>query len=1070
MISTQGHITSVQNVLLDWERDHPQLKPVILPLSDWLASQKLGGFPGNPLPNATDLSTDQVIEELLKSIQSVLSIIPADPFLVSSQDNYIKDASLLHSRIGNILRVDSKVALLNSLVEQLVGLPPKDVQMNISRLLPFVQRYALLVGEQVSGTAKWLHSLFKLELAACSVMLNIASNGFCRPPDDEDSGAVGKGDEDAGGVGFGEGTGNENVSKDVEDESQVEGLQNESGEANEKIEQDKEGDAIEIDDDFQGELDSVPDTGLEEEERGADEDEEDIEERLGDLDVGDPDTVDEKLWGDEAGPRDDSQQGKANDQHTTEPSTTSEVVAKENETSAGDNTPQEKRHDEGSDDNDAESKGEAAPDDQVDDDSGEPLPGKDGAPLDDFVQNADTLDLPEDMNLDEDSRQSVNEDVGDDRLSDGPDPTSTPSIDGDEAQPDIAPETSSHPADETNDVESLDGQRLEGSEGETGPEGSYPDEDVTMKPDVQAGDGASDETVPDSALNSNIREDNLESQSGAAQGAKASSKNDEARYDLASVDHSFILLTHFLTGMFSNADDERLETAVSQNVGGSSGGAGTEAGTVPSLEPIPQAIPPDPSRARGDAFENIMQRSEDILERNDAPASQATDVEASQLQYMHEDDTDHDMQALGPSVIEEAAKLSELCFADDVDGHVSVDQMQVDEQEHSVPPVESTPSFSFPSESPEQALQEGVRKALSRYDLQSHKSTQDADMLTERDTRKMGADIDLPEAEHIEVVLRRWLADGQPSEGAHKLWRMYESLTEDLSYVLCEQLRLILEPTLATRLKGDYRTGKRLNMKKIIPYIASEYTKDKIWLRRTRPSQREYQVFIVLDDSRSMAESHSIHLAYETLALVSKALSRLEVGDIGIAKFGETVDVLHGFNDGPFTDQAGVQVMSAFTFTQNATNVSALIETSLGILQEARESRSTGFSSTADLWQLQIIISDGLCQDHEKLRAMLRRAEEQCIVMVFIIIDSLHSKVTPPNINSTSEAVAPLPNSILSMNQVAYKSVDGRMELQMERYMDTFPFDYYVILRDVEALPEVLSGTLKQFFERISDV
>ncbi len=522
--------------------------------------------------------------------------------------------------------------------------------------------------------------------------------------------------------------------------------------------------------------------------------------------------------------------------------------------------------------------------------------------------------------------------------------------------------------------------------------------------------------------------------------------------------------------MTSNADDERPEATATENIGGGSASVGTEAGTAPSLEPVPQTMPPDPSRARGDVSENITQHSDDILESNYDPAYQATDVEASQLQYVHEDDTDHDMQALGPSVIEEAAKLRELCFADDVDGPVSADQMQVDEQEHPVPPIEPTPSFSLPSESPEQALREDVHRALSRYDLQSHKSTQDVDMSTERDASKIGADIELPEAEHVEVALRQWLAEGQPSEGAHKLWRMYESLTEGLSYVLCEQLRLILEPTLATRLRGDYRTGKRLNMKKIIPYIASEYTKDKIWLRRTRPSQREYQVFVVLDDSRSMAESHSIHLAYETLALVSKALSRLEVGDIGIAKFGETVDVLHGFNDGPFTDQAGVQVMSAFTFTQNATNVSALIEASLGILQAARECRSTGFSSASDLWQLQIIISDGLCQDHEKLRALLRRAEEQRVVVVFIIIDSLHSKVTPPGAESMSEAVGPSQNSILSMNQVAYKSVDGRMELQMHRYMDTFPFDYYVILRDVEALPEVLSGTLKQFFERISDV
>ena len=544
VISAQGHITNTRTVLLEWARDHPQLKHVILPLRDWLVSQKLGRFPGNQSPT-TDLSTDQVIEELLKSIQSVLSVIPADPFPVPGQDNYIKDTSLLHSRISSILRVDSKVGLLNSLVEQLAGHPPEDVKMNISRLLPFVQRYTLLVGEQVSGTAKWLDGLFKLELAACSVMLNIATNGFCKPPDDEDSGEAGRGDEGADGVGFGEGTGDENVSKDIEDESQVEGLQNESGEANRKIDQDKEDDAIEIHDDFQGELENLPDTGPEEEERAADEDEEDIEERLGDLDVGDPNTVDEKLWGDETGPRDDSPQGKANDQHTAEPSTNSEVVAKENETAPGDNPSQEKKHnEEGIEDNEAEPKGEAAPEDQADEDNGEHPPSKDGAPLDDFVQNADTLDLPEDLNMEEDSSRSVNEDMGDDRPGDGLDPTK----DGDEAQPDIAPETSSHPVDETTDVESLDGQRLEGSEGETGPECSHPDEDVSMQPDVQAGDGASVDAVPDGVLNSNVREDNFESQPEAAQGAKASSKNDEARYDHASVDHPLILLIHCLTG------------------------------------------------------------------------------------------------------------------------------------------------------------------------------------------------------------------------------------------------------------------------------------------------------------------------------------------------------------------------------------------------------------------------------------------------------------------------------------------------------------------------------------------
>jgi len=53
----------------------------------------------------------------------------------------------------------------------------------------------------------------------------------------------------------------------------------------------------------------------------------------------------------------------------------------------------------------------------------------------------------------------------------------------------------------------------------------------------------------------------------------------------------------------------------------------------------------------------------------------------------------------------------------------------------------------------------------------------------------------------------------------------------------------VLEPNEVASFKGDYKSGKRINMKKIIPYIASNFKKDKIWLRRNNPSKRKYQVY-----------------------------------------------------------------------------------------------------------------------------------------------------------------------------------------------------------------------------------
>ena len=75
----------------------------------------------------------------------------------------------------------------------------------------------------------------------------------------------------------------------------------------------------------------------------------------------------------------------------------------------------------------------------------------------------------------------------------------------------------------------------------------------------------------------------------------------------------------------------------------------------------------------------------------------------------------------------------------------------------------------------------------------------------------------------------------------HQVWGRCEALTAGLSSDLAEQLRLVLEPQLASKMAGEYRTGKRISMKRVIAYIASHFRKDKIWLRRTRPDKRKFQ-------------------------------------------------------------------------------------------------------------------------------------------------------------------------------------------------------------------------------------
>jgi len=260
-----------------------------------------------------------------------------------------------------------------------------------------------------------------------------------------------------------------------------------------------------------------------------------------------------------------------------------------------------------------------------------------------------------------------------------------------------------------------------------------------------------------------------------------------------------------------------------------------------------------------------------------------------------------------------------------------------------------------------------------------------------------------------------------------------------------------------------------------VAWVASEYTKDKIWMRRVKPSGREYQVLLAVDDSASMRNGGgsasvgggAIHLAYQTVVLVVQALGKLEVGEVGVARFGEGWELIRGFGsdatgakDWGSSAAEGGRVLNAFTFSQSRTDVAAFLEGSLSVLEAARENSSS--TSGRELWQLEIIISDGICQDHERLRRVLRKARGMRVLVVFIVIDALNNA---PSTSGGNES------SILTLSQVSYKPspTTGQMELTMERYLDSFPFEYYVVLRDVEALPRVLADTLRESFERVNE-
>lgn len=296
----------------------------------------------------------------------------------------------------HLLSLDRVLEQVNTL---LGGISAEDSLKHVLQcVVPFLVAYQNLVENQLVVHAQWTQALFKLDFVLCSTLLRLSKEGFCQPPETEEGGdGEGESLEAADGTGLGEGSGTENVSKEIEDESQVEGLKGEDEGDQEQRKDDGDDNAVEMSEDFGGALEDVPDDGSQEEQDGSDEESEaDPEERVEDIDPTDPSALDEKIWGDDSGPQDT----KDDEDHTQkdrseEQSSSSDVVAKENRRRS------DKEKEKGKGEQDTKEQDEEVTETEErteEEDEGEPNAA--GAPMEDYVQDANTLDLPDDMELD----------------------------------------------------------------------------------------------------------------------------------------------------------------------------------------------------------------------------------------------------------------------------------------------------------------------------------------------------------------------------------------------------------------------------------------------------------------------------------------------------------------------------------------------------------------------------------------------------------------------------------------------------------------------------------------------
>ena len=98
-------------------------------------------------------------------------------------------------------------------------------------------------------------------------------------------------------------------------------------------------------------------------------------------------------------------------------------------------------------------------------------------------------------------------------------------------------------------------------------------------------------------------------------------------------------------------------------------------------------------------------------------------------------------------------------------------------------------------------------------------------------------------------------------------------------------------------------------MKKVISFIASHYRNDKIWLRRTMPSKRDYKILLAIDDTLSMSQGGLGFFSLEAMSTIVEALHRLEVGKVAIAAIRDRMNLLQSFEE-PISNERNAFVVS----------------------------------------------------------------------------------------------------------------------------------------------------------------
>ncbi|KAI9691641.1 MAG: hypothetical protein M1822_007712 [Bathelium mastoideum] len=1007
--AAQAKLEEFRDFLKRLSEDHPQLSYLSNKIRPWtsLSGHLLGSDSVQDVDTAMSPNIDYITELIDRVLAAVQDLEKALRLMPSSAEDsmwLIKAEDTLEICMSHV-NAAILVPEWQELLDNLHLLEQEDLESCaklIGLLLPILHQYRHIHREVFDRFSALHCATCRMSHILAQSFVQVAEQGFCGP-NESSRGQAGSGEKIEEGTGLGDGDAMEDaedISKEMGGDEDLEELAQQPGSKNDGDELEDEKDAVDQADEMEGHTEQVENGDSGSEEGEAEEgSQDDAASELGSVDDLGPSAVDEKMW-DEAAEK-DAKDRKADDLEKGS-------KEKDEEMAGTDQQHEGSSHDENMDD--VTGKDAEAPDTRQPEEAELEHPDQ-----------SEKLDLPQDLRIGEN---------GDEENLSSDSDAGTDFGDREDEVDRLAKEETDLAHDPEQDEQAEDDNK---STSEVA-EGDSPSRETGSPPRESTGDQHfSRDRENGAALDENIQtgsggsEDILNENQAPEEAASEREGNEEA--DLS-----------------TNQQNARASN-------GRTGQKTDQEPNFPPSDPQEDAHDKQPYKKIGDALEQWYRQQRAIRESGEEPKEvpqsldQDTKMADIEFQHLRDDDEIPDTQALGTATDDEATA---------VDTSKAIDGLGDDTLQDRFSDVQDEPASDDGADMEEkraEELQLNEQSPFSQLDAFIDGKGKEVDTETSEDSQ-------MPDIQEVDEEITPSAPASGPVElhpdplsieQARALWLHYENATRTLSLALTEHLRLILTPTRATKMRGDFRTGKRLNMKRIIPYIASQYKRDKIWMRRSVPSKRAYQIMLAIDDSSSMAESGGGQLALAAVVLISRALSMLEAGELGVAAFGENVNVAHAF-DQPFAGDAGAEVFRHFGFKQRKTDVRLLLQESIALFQEARL-RTSGSSS--ELWQLQLIISDGVCDDHPGIKRLVRQAQEERIMIVFIIVDA------------TTDGKK---QSIMELQEADFgPDENGEMKVKMRRYLDTFPFQYYLIVRNVEELPGVLAGALRQWLAEVVD-